>query len=76
MFIFQSLRNLIEIVVNVSGHDLRVALRLGDIRVSKHLTDVFNGYSMTQHPCGEGVAGHVTMLWPLNAAGHTESLQA
>lgn len=59
MFIFQSLRNLIEVVVDVSGHDFRVALRLGDIRVSEHLTDVFDGYSMTQHPCGEGVACHV-----------------
>ena len=76
MFIFQFVRNAIEIVVNVSGHDLCIALRLGDVGVPEHFTDMLDGYAMPEHPCGEGVTRHVAVQWSLNTASHSECLQA
>ena len=76
MFIFQFVRNPVKIVVDIRGHNLRVPLRLGDIRMPEHLTDMLDGYTMPEHPCGEGVAGHVTMQRSFDAASHPESLQA
>ena len=75
MCIFHFFRNTIEIVVDVSGHDLRVALRLGDVGMPEHLRDMLDGHTMPEHPCGEGVASHVRVQRSLYAAGHTEGFQ-
>ena len=74
--IFHFFGNALEIVVDVSGHDLRVALRLGDVGMPEHLTDMLDWHTMPEHPCGEGVSGHVTMQRSLDATGHPEGLQA
>jgi hypothetical protein len=76
MFAFQFVRNPVKVVVDVSSHDLRVTLRLGNIGVPEHLTDVLDGYTMPEHPCSEGVAGHVAMQRSFDATGNAESLQA
>ena len=76
MFIFQFLSNPVEVIVDVSGNDLRIPLRLRDVRVPKHLADVLDRHTMPEHPGGKSVTRHMRMQRSLDAAGHTESLQA
>ena len=73
--IFHFFSNALEIVVDVSGHDLRVALRLGDIGVTKHLADVLDGNTMPEHICGERVTRHVTTQRSLDSTGRTKCFQ-
>ena len=76
MFIFQFVRNPVKVVMDVRGNDLRIALRLGDVGMSEHFTDMLYGNTMPEHPCGEGVASHVTVQRSFDTASHSECLQA
>ena len=76
MFIFQFLSNPVEVIVDVRGNDLRIPLRLRDVRVTKHLADVLDRHTMPEHPCGKCVAGHVRVQRSFDSAGHAEGLQA